>query len=171
MKYFFDMKRIQTVRFLTVIGFGLILNSIISCEQVSYTHQYTTDEPLVKEVVGFYEYDFQNLDDSLHEKFIRGRRPFMVINPDKTFTIHGLPTFKEIKPREFKADKPIVINGKWRIAAIGSIDKTKTHWGMILDGVPDNLQSAGFLGTESPRGIIFIFGDPEDGKIMLLKKK
>jgi hypothetical protein len=89
----------------------------------------------------------------------------------------GLPAFEAIKPMTYKFRKQISFTGTgtWAIEKVGTIDfgsgGLKDYWGLILDSAPDELRYAGLIGAEKPTGIMFTFGDPDSGEVIMLKKK
>ena len=138
-----------------------------------YANESLTVKPKGEDVVGDYEFDFQSVDYSLDKEELRKGR--LLVNKDGTFRIVDLPAFETIKPMRHKFGKQISLSGKWTIEKIGAIDfgsgGLKDHWGLILDSAPDELRYAGLMGAEKPTGIMFTFGDPDSGEVMVMKKK
>lgn len=159
-------------RLLVILIFGTLLTS---CQYDPYAHNYTTVEPTEKEVIGTYEFDMQTVDRSVDKGKFENERPLIVINADKTYKIIGLPTFKELGPLDYKFNGQISITGMWTIGTVGSISSGngdyEKHWGLYLDSAPEELHNVGVLGKEKPNGLIFGFGDPDSGDVMILKKK
>src|SRR6476620_3149487 len=87
----FGRFRIEYVKalLLCILFFGLS-----SCERDPYADDYTTDEPLTRDVVGSYEFQMQTVADSLNEKYRSEPKPVIVISPNHTFMMHRMPTFK-----------------------------------------------------------------------------
>jgi hypothetical protein len=117
----------------------------------------------------------QTVDGTMDKSKFEKEKPLIIINTDKTYKIMGLPTFKEIGPLEYKYNGQISFSGKWTIGTVGSISSGngdyEKHWGLYLDSAPEELRNAGLLGKEKPTGMIFGFGDPDSGEVLILNKK
>jgi hypothetical protein len=165
----------------------VLFASFASCQGDPYASEYTTEEPLTRDVVGSYEFQMQTVDDSLNEKFRIGQKPVIIISPNHTFTMHRMPVFKsvtftvDVGPatdklglQNYKSERPITVSGKWKLQLVGTEGEgqnLKKHWGIFFDSVPVMISSAGLLGPKMPRALIFVFGKPTDGKVMILSKK
>jgi hypothetical protein len=162
-----DMRKLISLLTLTTL--------LTACQYSPYADKYTVVEPTDKDVIGTYEFDFQTVDYSVDKEKLKESRPKILINSDKTYKIEGLPYFKEVGILNYKFDKQISVSGTWTIEQVGSVDfgngNIKKHWGLRLESAPDELQYAGLMGTERPDGIIFGFGDPDEGDVMMFGKK
>jgi len=129
-------------------------------------------KPKKEDVVGNYVFGFQTVDNSLDKEQLRKGR--LEIKGDGTFNIVKLPALEIVKPRTYKW-AITSLSGTWTIETIGTIDfgagGLKQHWGLILDSAPDELKYAGLMGKEKPIGIMFTFGDPDSGEVVMLEKK
>ena len=158
--------------------FGILILTILwSCQFDPYAHKYTTDKPNKTELVGVYEFELQTADRNIVE-FIdpitnRKTLPQININNDGTYLVIDLPVFDFNYPNNFK--RLVTTEGKWELSTIGSIsngkEKNEKHFGIILPELPDELKYAGLMNKERPFDIIFGFGDPDQGKVMIFKKK
>jgi hypothetical protein len=160
---------------------------LCGCQGDPYASEYTTEEPLARDVVGSYEFQMQTVDDSLNDKFRTGPKPVIIISPNHTFTMHRMPVFKslafavdagpatdKLEMQNYKSEKAITISGKWRLQLVGTEgegEKLKKHWGIFFDSVPVMISSAGLLGPKMPHALIFVFGEVSEGKVMILTKK
>lgn len=137
-----------------------------------YANEVMIIEPTADDVVGIYEFDFQTVDHSLDNNELRKGR--LLINEDGTFNIVDLPSFEATRPMTYRFGKQVSLSGTWKIETIGAVDfgygSLKENWGLILDSAPDELRYAEFIGTEKPKGLLFTFGDPDAGEVIMLKK-
>jgi hypothetical protein len=155
---------------LMLVASILILNG---CQRDPYANEYTTDEPLTRDVVGSYEFQMQTVDSELNEKFRSGPKPVIIISPNHTFTMHRMPMFKSVTLAG-DTGKTITLSGKWKLQLVSADDESKDltkHWGIVFDNAPVTISSAGLLGPKSPRSLIFVFGKASEGKVMILNKK
>lgn len=158
-----------------IFGF-LMLIILISCQYDPYAHRYTNAEPKKSDLIGTYIFDSQTVDYDITEfKDSESNQtviPKIEIHSDGTYNVFNLPVFENFTPT-YKG--LITQTGEWEIAAVGSIGdgngNLKKHWGINLDGLPKDLQNAILLNNESPYEIIFGFGDPDAGQVMLFKKE
>ena len=154
----------------------LIITTIITgCQYSPYADKYTVIEPTEKDVIGVYEFAFQTVDYSVDTGKIITKESIIIINIDKTYSVERLPYFKEVGLMTYRFDRQISFTGTWSIGTVGSVDfgngNIKKHWGLYLDNAPTELENAGLLGVSKPNGIIFGFGDPDEGAVMTLNKK
>jgi hypothetical protein len=166
----FKKIKYQVGRALMLVAVVLILKG---CQRDPYATEYTTDEPLTRDVVGSYEFQMQTVDEELSEKFRSGPKPVIIISPNHTFMMHRMPMFKSVTLAG-DTGKLITVSGKWKLQLVGSDNESKElkkHWGIVFDNVPVTISSAGLLGPKSPRSLIFVFGKASEGKVMILNKK
>jgi hypothetical protein len=150
-----------------------LFSILVGCNRDPYATEYTTEEPLTRDVVGSYEFQMQTVDAELNEKFRSGPKPVIIISPNHTFMMHRMPMLKSVALAG-DAGKPITISGKWKLQLVGTDDDgkdPKNHWGIVFDNVPVTISSAGLLGPKNPRSLIFVFGEASEGKVMILTKK
>ncbi len=64
--------------------------------------------------------------------------------------------------------------GTWEITVLGAIDvgekENLKHWGIHLMDLPIEIRGAGLMNKKYPYDIIFTFGDPDQGDVMIFKK-
>lgn len=147
---------------------------IIGCQYNPYAHLYLTEKPTQESIVGTYQFDFQTLSDKIDGEKLKQRNSRIVLHSDQTYQIHKLPNFKEIDVLNYTYDQSVSLSGTWYLETIGSVsnggDHSEKYWGVILVSAPEGLGSAGLIGDKKPNGIIFGYGDPDQGKVMLLEK-
>lgn len=154
--------------------FGIFFLFIVSCQYDPYAHLYITEKPTIESAVGTYQFDFQTLSDQLDNEKLKQRKSRIVLSPNQTFHIYKLPYFKEVDVFNHKYDRSITTSGTWKIEVIGSVsnggDHSENYWGIVLESVPKELRRASFLGDKKPNGIVFGYGDPDQGEVLLLRK-
>lgn len=154
----------------------LILTILVSCQYDPYAHKYTTSEPRKSDLIGTYVFQKQTVDyeitefkDSLNNRAVT---PKIEINSNETYKVVNLPVFETFDPTFIRL---VTQTGKWKISTAGSIGdgngNLKKHWVVYLLGLPSDVQNAGLMNNESPYGIIFGFGDPDSGQVMIFKKE
>ncbi|ALJ00719.1 hypothetical protein [Rufibacter tibetensis] len=147
---------------------------LASCLYSPYADEYITEEPSIEDVVGVYEFDTQTVNHNLDKDKIKSSRPTITIKADKTFELNQMPYFKTSANAEYNYINGISKKGKWAIDWVGSVDYgssgIKKHWGILLDSVPEENNNAGLLGENKPNGIIFKYGDPDEGSVMIFRK-
>lgn len=157
----------------------LIIQTLIlltSCQYDPYAHQYTTKEPNESNIVGTYIFENQTVDFGLKsfKDSITGEVviPMIEIFKDGSYKVKNLPYFKSFSP---VFSGLITKEGTWDKTTVGSIGdgsgKTKQHWGVQFNGLPEEVQYLGLMNENPPYSIIFGFGDPDAGTVMIFKKK
>jgi hypothetical protein len=157
-----------------LIIFFITITLTTSC-YIPDSDQYLVIKPNDNDVLGFYEFKSQTVDKSIDNEVLKKRNPLILIMEDGTYRIEGLPGFIKDGPENYKFKKHVFLSGFWKIESIGTIDIGKgnfqKHWGLKLYSAPSGLMYAGLIGKEKPNGIIYTFGDPDLGKVMILNKK
>ncbi len=154
----------------------LIMIFSISCQYNPYAHKYTTIEPNESEIIGNYVFEKQTVDynitefkDALKNKTVI---PKIEIKSDGTYNVVHFPVFKTWNPT---FNGLITNSGKWNKTTIGSIDsgngELKEHWGMYFNELPRESQIVGLMNKKYPYKLIFGFGDPDEGNVMIFKKE
>ena len=139
-----------------------------------------THEPTASEVIGDYELNqiyMESYSAGIGNKVTKlSAPPSIRLLADGRFVAERFPYFSE--PRsgfEYKFEDFRAINAKWSKTSVGSIDDgfgtTKTHYGILVDGLPSHLSSFGFTGVSKVEGLIIGFGDPDSGDAITFKKK
>ena len=153
----------------------LLLLIISSCQYDPYAHKLTTNEPEKSELIGEYIFNTQTVDNSIKEfKTENGKVviPKIIIKPNGEFEVENIPYFKGFPP---EYDGQITKKGKWTKDVLGAVDIGKKenlkHWGIHLIEMPIELKGAGLMNKKYPYDLIFTFGDPDQGEVMIFKKE
>ncbi|NOZ46460.1 MAG: hypothetical protein GXO79_06720 [Chlorobi bacterium] len=152
----------------------LLLIIISSCQYDPYAHKFTTIEPKKSELIGEYFFNNQTVDNSIDEfKDENGGViiPKIIIKANGEFEALNIPYFKGFPP---KYNGLITKRGKWIKDVLGIINvgekENLKHWGIHLIEMPTELKGAGLMNKKYPYDLIFTFGDPDQGEIMIFKK-
>ncbi|MFH2142870.1 MAG: hypothetical protein ABIJ97_10630 [Bacteroidota bacterium] len=164
------MKKLKYLTILTAIFL------FVSCQYDPYAIEYTTDEPVDADITGTYLFEKQTVDNKI-KSFIDSTNgsavnPKIEIFEDGKYKADNLPYFYSLVP---VYSGLITGEGTWEKSVVGLVgngtNKLDDHWGLILNGLPQDLQNAGFMNKKPPFKIIFGFGDPDAGKVMIFKKQ
>ena len=153
----------------------ILLTFISSCQYDPYAHKLTTKEPEKSELLGEYIFDTQTVDNSIKEfKNENGEiiTPKIIIKSNGEFETKNIPYFKGFPPIY---NGLVSKKGKWIKDVLGAIDIGKKenlkHWGIHLTQMPTELKGAGLMNEKYPYDLIFTFGDPDQGEVMIFKKE
>lgn len=153
----------------------LILTILVSCQYDPYAHKLTTSEPEKSELIGKYIFNSQSVNSSIKNfENENGKtvKPTITIKSNGEFEIENIPYFKGFPP---KYSGLISKKGKWEKDVLGAIDVGKKenlkHWGIHLIEMPTELKGAGLMNKKHPYDLIFTFGDPDQGEVMIFKKE
>ena len=150
----------------------LIAFIVSGCQYDPYADQLTTVKPQIKDVAGVYHFKYHTLNNKLKKEDFK--KASIILNTDSTYTMTEVPDFTGVVS-DFKYKGAISTKGKWHFEIIGSIangkDKPSDMWGIILTGVPTNLQSIGFTGKKAPYGLLITYGDPDAATVMAFDKR
>ncbi|WP_299365903.1 hypothetical protein [Winogradskyella sp.] len=159
-----------------IFGF-LILTLLMSCQYDPYAHKYTIIEPKESDLIGTYAFEKQTIDydiaefkDSMNNRIVI---PKIGINSNGTYKVVNFPVFENLMNPTFTG--LITNTGKWNKTTIGAVrDETgelKNIWGMYFDQLPEASKYMGLMNKEYPYELIFVFGDPDEGNVMIFKKE
>jgi hypothetical protein len=154
----------------------LFLTTLFSCQFAPYAHIYTTEKPNEADLIGEYSFQFQTVDTlniSLNSKLRDSIIiPKIQINGDGTYNVKDLPVFEFHLPTEFK--DLISETGKWNVIADKIFDGdgniTGYFYKIELNGLPFEVKKVGLMNNKPPHKLIFGFGDPDQGHVMVFEK-
>jgi hypothetical protein len=153
----------------------LMATIFAGCQYDPYAHKYTTEEPRNSDLIGTYIIENQTVDLQIKDfKDSTGKTvaPKIEILQDGKYKVENLPYFKGFDPI---FSGLITTEGTWDKTIVGGIGdgngNIKKHWGMRLNGLQIEIQNAGLMNKNSPYKIIFGFGDPDAGDVMIFKRK
>ena len=158
--------------------FGILFLTILaSCQFDPYAHSYTTIKPNEIDLVGQYAFELQtadtnnvSLNSELKDRIII---PKIKINEDGTYSVNDLPVFEFHLPTKFK--DLVSGNGQWNIIAdeiFNSDGKVTGYFYRVeLNGLPFEVKKVGLMNNKPPYNLIFGFGDPDQGHVMIFKKE
>lgn len=162
------MKYIFKLQILVVIGL------LATCQHDPYAHLYTTEKPKEKDLPGVYYLVYQTVSDTLEALLDTAGQeqllPQIELAEDGKFITSYLPTFHGLEPQfeGLKSD-----SGVWELSVVGSIQSKKDpkdHWGLELKGLDIDMKNPGLISNRKPYQIIFGFGDPDAGLVMVFAR-
>ncbi|WP_196889828.1 hypothetical protein [Aureivirga sp. CE67] len=153
----------------------LLLITFTSCQEQPNTHKLITNEPKESELIGKYTFKSQSIDSSI-EYFENENgevvKPTIIIKSNNEFEIKNIPYFKGFPP---KYSGLISEKGKWQKDVLGAIDvgekENLEHWGIHFIEMRKELKGAGLMNKKDPYDLVFTFGDPDQGEVMIFKKE
>ena len=136
-----------------------------------YADLLTTKEPDTADVLGTYVLKEQTLTDE-NLDFLQGKQATLEISANSTFTTTNFPIWLEKTDiTDYKVNKLLSVTGEWKIGKVGSVSSDgndiKSIWGIHFSG---EIDSAGLTGDKPPYGLIFTYGDPDNGDVMIFEK-
>ena len=153
----------------------IILTVFTNCQYDPYADKYTTSEPKNEELLGSYYlekestiYNDPEFENLLKYNFLI---PEIEIKNDGTYFVNNFPIFKSWET-EFSG--LITMSGKWNKRIVGTVDlgnEEKKFWGINLEGLEQEFQRISLMNNKFPYEIIFGFGDPDEGKSIIFKRK
>jgi hypothetical protein len=140
-----------------------------ACQYDPNSQFYVTTKPADSDVAGTYKFARQQVDVSAA---ISGT-PVINLSADHTFEMTDFPQWTEKSPAVWKLAGSRSFKGTWNIEQVGSLadgsGKTKPIFGIRFTAGPDPLY-ANLTLDGSQRGLLFGFGDPDNGASMAYDK-
>jgi hypothetical protein len=155
---------------LSILPAALVLVEVAClCQFDPFANRLTTVKPNAADVIGAYVLTEQTLtSDGLD--FLNGKLATIELLPNNTFEAHDFPVWQESVAGGYEFDQLISTNGNWVIQEVGGVstggDDIKPVWGLNFSGI---IISASFTGNQSPYSLIFTFGDPDNGNVMIFE--
>jgi hypothetical protein len=139
------------------------------CQYAPYANKLTTEQPGSTALIGAYVLTAQTLtNDGLD--FLQGRQAKIQLFSDGTFSADDFPIWQETNTGAYVFDELDSADGNWSIEVVGGVSSNhgdlKPVWGISFSGA---IISAGLTGNQSPYGLIFTFGDPDSGRVMIFE--
>jgi len=120
--------------------------------------------------LGTYEFERQTVCEG--DVLPGGTHASIALNRDGSFQMKNVPDLTDT--RDCGGNKLITARGQWTMETVGSVDNgwghPKSAWGLALTGNSGNA-SIGFMGDETPYKLIFTYGDPDEGAVMIFSRK
>ena len=154
----------------------LILILVISCQYDPYAHKYVTEEPIESEFIGVYVFEKQTVDYKITEFKDTETNSIVIpkieIKKDGTYQVVNFPVFENWDPIYTGL---ITNSGKWNKTTVSStsdgMGELKSIWGLNLNGLPKESKNAILMNKKRPHDLLFGFGDPDEGNVMIFKKE
>ncbi len=159
---------------------ALVAIAASGCQYDPHAGKYTTYAPSTEEITGDYELEnvfMETYASGIGEKVAKLATPPMIrLLADGNFIAEQFPYFSETSGQfDYKFEGFRTVHGKWTPTTVGSIGDgsgtTKSHYGIVVDGMPTHLAYFGFTGVSKVEGLIIGFGDPDAGDAIMFKKK
>jgi len=148
-----------------------LISSACFCQYDPYAHLFTTQQPPSENVVGVYILKEQTLSTE-GLSFLQGQPATIELNSNGTYTATNFLLWKETGAAEYKFDSLLSMTGNWKIKAVGTVsggDEHTASWGIVFDPVLDD-SVVNLTNNEPPHGLIFTYGDPDSGDVMIFEK-
>lgn len=153
-----------------LLSLFILVSSACFCQFDPYAYLSTTHEPNTTDVVGTYVLKTQTLTNENLE-FLQGKQATIEISTTGTFTTTNFPAWSAIIRTGYRPNKLLSVTGRWKIARVGSIsnggNNIKSVWGIHFSR---DIDPANLTGDTPPYGLIFTYGDPDSGDVMIFER-
>lgn len=129
-----------------------------------YGGLYVTQEPASEDVVGVYKLREQTLTSGGLDD-VGDIGTTITINADGTYAITNFPLWQGLVDYEF--DELLSDEGLWEISIIGG-NSYESFWGIRFSN--NQIPPAGLIDDGASLGLIFTYGDPDAGDVMIFEK-
>lgn len=148
----------------------VLITLISSCQFDPYADDFTTKQPAKNDVLGIYQFKEQTISGAPIDKL--GQKGTIVLKSDGTYQANNIPNV--FGGTQAESHKLISAKGSWTIETVGAVDNgwghEKSHWGITLTSIDENLTTVGFMGDGPPYQLIVTFDDPDLGHVMIFSK-
>lgn len=159
-----------------LILFSLTILWLSGCQYAPYANKYTIQEPNKADIIGTYIFDSEtvNIKSQDFQKRLIDKKilPEIELLNNETYTTKDLPYFVgDLTPI---LTGLLTIKGTWSKTTVGSVvlwKETKRQRWIQLNGLPQGMEYAWLLYQKKPYSIIFVFGDPDNGEVMIFRRK
>ena len=151
------------------------LTWISGCQYDPYSGDYTRSKPLQSEVAGTYVLYTQTLNSTPVDKLVasNGSKPTqhkLILRSDGTFSMINMPVWAD----DWSISKFSSGYGKWKIQIVGEVDEgnyTDKFWGIEFISKNIWIATPALMGETPPYDIIWGYGDPDGGNVMIYEKQ
>ncbi|MGC9367338.1 MAG: hypothetical protein ACP5FK_09920 [bacterium] len=147
----------------------ILIILLFKCQHDPYADRYLTEKPKKQDVVGFYQLTEQNITEE-NLDFLEGKQSTIELYEDSTYQLVNYPDWMNIDEQD-SLPELITDSGTWYIDKVGSIyhgdDESEDAWGIRFSGI----NSAHLTNNQPPYGLIFTYGDPDAGDVMIYEYK
>ncbi len=149
-----------------MIVFSLLALLLSSClwQFDPYAGLCVTQEPAPEDVVGAYILSEQTLTSESADA-IQDIGTTIKINDDGTYIVANFPKWQEIG--KYKLDKLLSDAGFWKISIVGG-NSYESDWGIRFSN--SQIPPACLTDDGDSSGLLFTYGDPDSGDVMIFKK-
>lgn len=149
-----------------MIVFPLLAMLLSSClwQFDPYADLCLTQEPAPKDVIGVYILSKQTLTSEGADA-IQDIGATIKINDDGTYVVANFPKWQEIG--KYKLDKLLSDAGFWKISIVGG-NSYESDWGIRFSN--SQIPPACLTDDGDSSGLLFTYGDPDSGDVMIFKK-
>ena len=152
---------------------------VVGCQFDPYADTYITHQPTHVETVG--EYVLTEIQMEYYSPGIASKvknlssPPRIVLKDDGHFEAFDFPCFSKEDPFSYHFDSFRQLSGKWEIQRAGSVDdgsgNIKPTYGLELTDLPIHLDGPTLSGSKHVDGLVFGYGDPDEGNAIIFTKK
>lgn len=161
------MKRKKS-KLIVLIVFILVI-ILFKCQHDPYAHRYLTEEPNQEDVVGVYQLVEQTVMEG-DLGFLEGDQSTIELYEDSTYQVVNFPDWMNTDEQD-SVPELVTTSGTWYIDKVGSIyhgnDDSEDAWGIRFS----EISSAHLTNDQPPYGLIFTYGDPDAGEVMIYELK
>lgn len=155
----------QSYRGKFILALLILLSVACFCQFDPYAYLLTTKEPEAADVTGLYILKEQTLTDEGLD-FLQGKQITIDLAPDGTATLSNFPLWLEGGISSYKLDRFLSGSGRWEVGTVGVLSEGDDVWGIRFS----EINSASLTGDQPPYGLIFTYGDPDSGDVMIFEK-
>lgn len=145
----------------------------------SFSDYYVISKPDMEVLTGNYELCFHQMShyEAAFDSKIKELKavPKIVLNLDGSFRTRDFPAWLEYEAYKYKFNGFIASKGNWSLVVGGYMDDGKggivEHWGIKFEGLDSAENQPILIKRTSDFEILFIYGDPDSGEVVLFKKE
>jgi hypothetical protein len=143
----------------------------IRCQYDPYADDLTTVKPTKENLLGTYHFESQTVDNTMNDTCFS--KAVITLTDSIHYEAHNMPYFKADTNYHYKYHGLVTMQGKWDIETNGAVADGaggKETWGVRLDSMPYELRVVGLMQNTPPNKLVYTYGDPDAGAVIIFKK-
>jgi hypothetical protein len=132
---------------------------------------YVTAQPKQEDVAGVYELTGQTITKN-GLAVLEGRTCRLDLRPDGSFSVTNYPQWSPDSSPEPRIVSFISTTGRWRCDDTRMLSgRGRPYWSVLFLDTPAGMDSLALRSKGAPYDLMLIYGDGDDGTVMMLGKK
>jgi hypothetical protein len=131
---------------------------------------FVTTQPKPEDVTGIYQLTQQTITPN-GLAVLSGKMCELDLRSDGSFSVTNYPRWSPASSAAPPTPEFISTAGRWRCDSVGAMDNGQPCWSVVFSDAPASMDSLTLRRNGAPYDLMFIYGDADEGAVILFGKK